>query len=63
LAGDQERVSLREILLLNQTATIPSDGRADDVFCGNGENDRASVDKEDTVGGCEYVNGKHVAAE
>jgi Ca2+-binding RTX toxin-like protein len=40
-----------------------ADGRADDVYCGNGENDRASVDKEDTVGGCEYVNGKRVAAE
>lgn len=40
-----------------------ADGRRDIIFCGNGENDRASVDEEDTVGGCEFVNGERVAAE
>lgn len=33
-----------------------ADGRADDVFCGSGSNDKATVDKADTVGGCETVN-------
>ena len=40
-----------------------ADGRADVVFCGNGANDKASVDEEDTVGGCEFVNWERVAAE
>ena len=35
-----------------------ADGQKDDVYCGNGKRDRASVDKEDTVKGCETVNGK-----
>jgi Ca2+-binding RTX toxin-like protein len=54
----------RDYLSGNAHADIveAADGRADDVYCGNGENDRASVDKEDTVGGCEFVNGKRVAA-
>jgi Ca2+-binding RTX toxin-like protein len=35
-----------------------ADGEQDTVLCGNGEGDRVSVDKEDTVDGCETVNGK-----
>ena len=38
-----------------------ADGQKDTVYCGSGERDRASVDKKDTVGGCEFVNGKQVS--
>lgn len=40
-----------------------ADGQQDRVFCGDGDNDRASVDKVDEVRGCETVNGKPVAAQ
>lgn len=40
-----------------------ADGQKDTVYCGSGERDRASVDKEDTVDGCETVNGEPVAAQ
>jgi Ca2+-binding RTX toxin-like protein len=35
-----------------------ADGQKDTVYCGSGERDGASVDKGDTVDGCETVNGK-----
>lgn len=37
-----------------------ADGRRDYADCGNGPEDRASVDKEDIVKNCEFVNGKPV---
>jgi Ca2+-binding RTX toxin-like protein len=39
-----------------------ADAQIDGVYCGNGEKDKASVDEEDEVGGCEFVNGERVAA-
>ena len=35
-------------------------GRLDDIYCGSGDADRASVDEEDAVSNCEFVNGEPV---
>jgi Ca2+-binding RTX toxin-like protein len=38
-----------------------ADGRRDDVVCGSGKVDSATVDDEDRIfGGCEFVNGRPV---
>jgi Ca2+-binding RTX toxin-like protein len=49
----------RDYLLGGPHADIieSADGWQDEVNCGKGENDRASVDKVDIVKGCEFVNG------
>ena len=50
----------RDYLSGNAHADIieAADGQKDYVYCGSGENDRASVDEKDVVGGCEFVNGE-----
>src|SRR5215208_4704197 len=40
-----------------------ADGLAEYVDCGSGTNDRASVDEEDAVSNCEFVNGEQVVAQ
>jgi len=49
----------RDYLLGGPRADVieSADGWQDEVNCGEGENDRASVDKVDIVKGCEFVNG------
>jgi Ca2+-binding RTX toxin-like protein len=39
---------------------VANDGRLDDIYCGSGDADRASVDEEDAVSNCEFVNGEPV---